>query len=62
MWVKYVARTDTKINVCKAQVGKPERTRPIGRSMYKWENNIEINFGYMRCVCGVLNVAQNTDP
>jgi hypothetical protein len=31
---------------------RSEGTRPLGKPRYKWENNIEIDFEYMRCVCG----------
>ena len=52
----------TKTNICKVQVAKPEGTRPLGRSEYKWDSNIKINFEYKGYVFSVAYLAQNADP
>ena len=43
-------------------MGKPEGKRPLGRSRYRWEDNIEMDL--QEAVCGVMDwieLAQNRD-
>jgi hypothetical protein len=36
---------EEKHNACRIVVGRPERTRPLGRPRRKWEANIKIYLG-----------------
>jgi hypothetical protein len=39
----HVARMGINGNAYTILVGKPERKRPLGRPIYRWEGNIKIN-------------------
>jgi hypothetical protein len=41
-WAGHVARMGEKRNACRILVGKPERTRPLGRPRRRWVDNIKI--------------------
>ena len=43
-------------------VGKPERKRPLGRSMHRWENNIKMDLQEVGCgSVDWIRLAQNRD-
>jgi hypothetical protein len=51
----HVARMGEKSNAYKILVGKPERTRPLGRPRHRWVDNIkmdvrEIGWGGTGCI------------
>jgi hypothetical protein len=46
-WAGYVARMGEKRNAYRIFVGKPERKSPLGRSRYRWEDNIKMDLGEM---------------
>jgi hypothetical protein len=37
--------------VYRVMVGRPERRRPLGRPMYRWEDNIKMDLGEVGCGC-----------
>ena len=39
-WAGYVNRMERGRSALKVLIGKPTRKKPIGRTMYTWENNI----------------------
>jgi hypothetical protein len=39
----------TERGVYRVLVGKPERKRPLGRPMHRWENNIEMALQELQC-------------
>jgi hypothetical protein len=42
-WAGHAARKGECRGVHRVLVGKPEGTRPLGRPIHKWENNIQID-------------------
>jgi hypothetical protein len=51
-WAGYVARMGERRALYRVLLGKPERKSPLGRSRYRWKNNIkmdlkEVGFGGM---------------
>jgi hypothetical protein len=44
IWLADIAYMGQMRNLHKLLVGKPERKRPCGRSRYRWEDNIRMNF------------------
>jgi hypothetical protein len=42
-WAEHVARMVKKRTVYKIFVGKPERTRSLGRPRHNWEDNIKMD-------------------
>jgi hypothetical protein len=47
-WAWLVARTGTRKGAYRAVVGKSEANRPLGIPRRSWENNIKVNFQYVR--------------
>ena len=43
-WAEHVARMRKRRGAYRALVGKPEGTRPLGRSRRRWEDNIKMDF------------------
>ena len=37
--------------MCTGLVGKPEGRRPLGRPRRRWEDNIRMDLGEVRCGC-----------
>jgi hypothetical protein len=42
-WAEHIARTEETRIAYKIFVGKPERKRPHGRPMCRWEDNMKLN-------------------
>ena len=42
-WAGHVARMGERRGVYRVFVGKPERTRPLGRPRRRWEDNIKMD-------------------
>jgi len=42
-WVGHVARMGERRGVYRVLVGKPERTRPLGRPRRRWEDTIKMD-------------------
>ena len=40
-WVGHVARMGKRRGAFRLLVGKPEKRRPLGRPMHRWEDNIK---------------------
>ena len=36
-------------HIYRVLVGKPERRRPLGRSRYRWEDNVKMDFQEVGC-------------
>jgi hypothetical protein len=52
-WTRHVECMREMRNIDKSLVGRPERKRPLGRTGYKWEDNI--NMGIVEIMCGGVN-------
>jgi len=48
-WAGHVARMGERRGVYRVLVGKPERKRPLGRTMRRWEDNIKMDFQEVEC-------------
>jgi len=48
-WAWYVALMGERRGVYRVLVGKPEGTRPLGRSRRRWEDNIKMDLQEVRC-------------
>jgi hypothetical protein len=57
-WAGHVARMGAKRNACRIFMGKPERKRPLGRPIHRWEDNIKMD---LRMGWYGLDLAQNRD-
>jgi hypothetical protein len=44
-WARHVVPMAEEIKLYKVLVGKPEGTRPLGRSRRRWENGIRMDLG-----------------
>ena len=44
MWASHVARMEDGRSVFRILTGTPTERRPLGRSRYRWEDNIRMNF------------------
>jgi hypothetical protein len=42
--------------VYRISVGKPERKRPLGRSRYRWENNIKMDLQEVGCGAWTVSI------
>jgi len=47
--VGHVARMGERRGVYRVLFGKPERKRPLGRPMRRWENNIKMDLQEVGC-------------
>ena len=47
-----MARNEQSRNACRVLVGKAERKKSLGRPRRRWEDNIEMNMGWVGCVPG----------
>jgi hypothetical protein len=50
-WAGHVERMDEKSDVYRILVGKCEGMRPLGGSMRRWEDNIEVDLQEVGCRC-----------
>jgi len=48
-WVGHVARLGARRRVYRVLVEKPEGKRPLGRSRYRWEDNIKMDHQEVGC-------------
>ena len=48
-WARHVARMRESRGVYRVLLGKPEGTRPLGRPMRRWENNIKMDLQEVGC-------------
>jgi hypothetical protein len=49
-WAEDVAHMAKMRHAYKISVRKPERKRSLRRPMYRWEDNIKIDFNEIRCM------------
>ena len=58
----HLARMGKRWNVYRVLVGKPERSRPLGRQRCRWEDNIKMDFSEVECeVVDWIELAQVRD-
>jgi hypothetical protein len=61
-WVGHAAWMGEKRNAYRISVGKPERTRPLGRSRHRWVDNIKTDLREIGWdVMDWINVALDRD-
>ena len=48
-WVGHVTRVGERRGVYRVLVTKPEGKRPLGRPMWKWEDNINVDLQEVGC-------------
>jgi hypothetical protein len=60
-WAGHVACMGEKKNAYRILVGKPERKRPLGRPLYRWEDNIKIDLREIWGGMDWINLAQDMD-
>jgi len=48
-WAGHVERMGEKRDIYRVLVVKPERKRPLGRSRFRWEDNIKMGLQEMGC-------------
>ena len=49
IWAGHVARMEERRGAYSVVLGKPERSRPLGRPRLTWENDIELDLQEVGC-------------
>jgi hypothetical protein len=61
-WARNVACLRDRKNAHRVLVGKPDRKEPLGRPMFRWKDNIKMDFKENRRDCGDwIPVAEDMD-